>query len=71
MPRLDVPAHGAGDLFAALFLGHYLGQRNLPAAFTRAMDSTHAVFTRSIGQLELALVASLDFLAEPQPVAEI
>jgi pyridoxine kinase len=71
VPRLDVPAHGAGDLFAALFLGHYLGSRELPVALAKAMDSTHAVFTRSIGQLELALVASLDFLADPPKTAEI
>ncbi len=71
VPRLDVPAHGAGDLFAALFLGHYLGQRDLPAALTKAMDSTHVVFTRSIGRMELALVASLGVLADPPKTAKI
>jgi pyridoxine kinase len=70
-PRLDLPAHGAGDLFAALFLGHYLNRRDLPRALTKAMDSTHAVFVRSIGQEELALVASLDVLADPPKTAEI
>jgi pyridoxine kinase len=71
VPRLDLPAHGAGDLFSALFLAHYLNRRDLPWALTRAMDSTHAVFTRSIGQDEFALVASFDLLADPAKTAEI
>ena len=71
VPRLDLPAHGAGDLFAALFLGHYLNRRDLPWALQKAMDSTHAVFSGSIGREELALVASLDLLADAPKVAEI
>jgi pyridoxine kinase len=71
VPRLVLPAHGAGDLFAALFLGHYLNRRDLPWALAKAMDSTHAVFTRSIGHEELALVASLDVLADPPEASEI
>lgn len=70
-PRLDVPAHGGGDLFAALFLGHYLKRRELPTALARAMDSTHAVFSASVGQQELALVESLDRVARPPVVARI
>jgi len=71
VPRLDVPAHGGGDLFAALFLGHYLKRPDLPTALARAMDSTHAVFAASIGREELALVESLDQLARPPVVARI
>ena len=71
VPRLELPAHGAGDLFAALFLGHYLNCHDLPSALTRAMDSTHAVFSRSIGQEEFALVASLDLLRDPPKAAAI
>jgi pyridoxine kinase len=71
VPRLDLPAHGAGDLFAALFLGHFLHGRNLPNALARAMDATHAVFTRSAGRPELALVESLGSLRDPPRAAEI
>jgi len=71
VPRLDVPVHGGGDLFAALFLGHYLKRPDLPTALARAMDSTHAVFAASIGREELALVESLDQLARPPVVARI
>jgi len=71
VPHLDVPAHGGGDLFSALFLGHYLKRPELPAALARAMDSTHAVFSASIGREELALVESLDQLARPPVVARI
>ena len=71
VPRLDVPAHGGGDLFSALFLGHYLKRPELPSALARAMDSTHAVFAASIGREELALVESLEQLARPAVVARI
>jgi pyridoxine kinase len=71
VPRLDVPAHGGGDLFSALFLGHYLKRPELPSALARAMDSTHAVFAASIGREELALVESLELLARPPVVARI
>jgi pyridoxine kinase len=72
VPRLEAPPHGAGDLFAALFLGHYLRHReDLPAVLARTMDSTDAVFTRSIGRKELALVGSLEFLTHPPKAAAI
>ena len=71
VPRLDLPAHGAGDLFGALFLGHYLHGRNLPSALSRAMDATHAVFSASLGRLELALIESLDQLRDPPRAATI
>jgi len=69
--RLSGPLHGAGDLFAALFLGHYLGPRDLPTALIKAMDSAHAVLAGSIGQEELALVENLDLLADPPKTAKI
>ncbi|MEA2779329.1 MAG: pyridoxine kinase [Rhodospirillaceae bacterium] len=71
VPRLVVPAHGGGDIFAALFLGHYLHRRDLPAALQRAMDSTHAVFSASVGRLELALTATLRELADPPKAAVV
>ncbi len=71
VPRLDLPAHGAGDLFGALFLGHYLHGRNLASALARAMDATHAVFTASLGRQELALVETLGRLREPPRAASV
>ncbi len=71
VPRLDLPAHGAGDLFGALFLGHYLHGRNLASALARAMDATHAVFSASLGKPELALVETLEHLREPPRAATI
>ena len=71
VPRLELPLHGAGDLFAAAFLSHYLHRRDLPAALAATMDSTHAVFMASVGQKELALVPGLDQLARTPAVARI
>jgi pyridoxine kinase len=69
--RLVCPAHGGGDLFAALFFGHYLELRDLPATLARAMDATHAVFSRSVGAPELALTESLPCLADPPTAAKV
>ena len=71
VPRLMLPLHGAGDLFAATFLAHYLHRRDLPGALVATMDSTHAVFLASVGQEEMALVAALDQLPHPPKVATI
>jgi pyridoxine kinase len=71
VPRLELPVHGAGDLFAATFLAHYLERRDLPAALAATMDSTHEVFLASVGHEEMALVAALDRLAHPPKVARI
>ena len=71
VPRLKLPLHGAGDLFAATFLAHYLHQRDLPGALGATMDSTHAVFLASVGREEMALVAALDLLPHPPRIARI
>jgi pyridoxine kinase len=71
VPRLKLPLHGAGDLFAATFLAHYLHRRDLPAALGATMDSTHAVFLASVGREEMALVAALDQLPHPPKIAQI
>ena len=71
VPRLKLPLHGAGDLFAATFLAHYLHRRDLPAALAATMDSTHAVFLASVGREEMALVAALDQLPHPPKIAQI
>jgi pyridoxine kinase len=71
VPRLQVPLHGAGDLFAATFLAHYLRRPELPATLAATMDATHAVFLASVGQEEMALVAALDRISHPPKVAHI
>ena len=58
-PRVEAPVHGAGDAFAAFFLGHYL-KRPAPAwALGRAASAQHALMraSASAGGNDLALVA--------------
>jgi len=71
VPRLVLPVHGAGDLFAACFLAHFLERRKLPDALEATMDSTHAVFLASVGKEEMALVDALDQLARPPHVTRV
>ncbi|MFI4988272.1 MAG: pyridoxal kinase PdxY, partial [Alphaproteobacteria bacterium] len=46
-PLVTAPASGAGDCFAALFLGHLLKRRSVPAALTHAVSALHAVLRRT------------------------
>ncbi len=66
-PRLDAPANGAGDLLAALTLGHILLGRGMADALARAVSSVHAVIAASAGEgnRDLALIAAADALAAP------
>jgi pyridoxine kinase len=66
-PRLPVAANGAGDAFAALFLGRYLETRALPAALERATASIFAVLeaTHRAGAREMELVAAQAALVDP------
>ena len=68
-PRLAEVPHGAGDLFAALFLAARLSGAELCHALTRATASIHHILLASRGYDELrlipeqeALVACLDHL---------
>lgn len=67
--RLEVAAAGAGDVFAALFLGHYLRGRDVEAALSRAVSAIQAVFeaTAAAGADELQLVAAQDRLQPADP----
>lgn len=72
-PRLEVPIYGAGDAFAALFLGFYLAGRDLPGALVRAVSGLFAIFEKSPRDQtgELALSAAGDALrAAPRFTAE-
>lgn len=68
-PRHPVPANGAGDCFAALFLGHYLKSRDIEATLGRAVSAIDAIFaaTAAAGSAELALIAAQDRLDPATP----
>jgi pyridoxine kinase len=66
-PRVPGLVHGTGDLFSALFLGHYLHTREVKAALELASAAVFAVVerTQAAGTDELQLVAAQDQLAAP------
>lgn len=59
-PLVAAPANGAGDAFAAIFLGHYLRAGRVGRALEHAVSALHAVMakTAALGRGELALVES-------------
>ena len=69
-PRLacDPQPNGAGDLLAALFLGHYLRARDAAQALEAAVASNFAVLeaTQIAGTRELQLIAAQDGLVAPK-----
>jgi pyridoxine kinase len=69
-PRREGVPHGTGDVFSALFLGHYLRTRDARAALERATAAMFAVVERTIkaGAGELRLVAAQDDVAVPKHV---
>jgi pyridoxine kinase len=64
----DPQPNGAGDLLAALFLGHYLRARDAGQALEAAVAATFAVLdaTQVAGTRELQLVAAQDGLVAPK-----
>jgi pyridoxine kinase len=63
-PRYDAPPHGAGDCFAALFLGHHLYLNDLKLTLGFTATAIHAVIAASAkaGTEELLLVPTQDSL---------
>ena len=61
------PPHGAGDCFAALFVGHYLKSRSIEAALARAVSAIHLILAASTGEAELRIIASQDHFDPPEP----
>jgi pyridoxine kinase len=63
-PRYNAPPHGAGDCFAALFLGHHLYMRDPESTLGFAATAIHAVIAASAeaGTEELLLVPTQDRL---------
>ncbi len=68
-PRIELGrrADGAGDLLAALFLGHYLGHRDPAAALAAATSSVFGIIeaARAGGHRELPLIAAQSELVAP------
>lgn len=64
----DPQPNGAGDLLAALFLGHYLRARDAGRALEAAAAANFAVLeaTRMAGARELRLIAAQDEIVAPQ-----
>lgn len=64
-PRLPLPARGAGDLLAALFLTRWLRGEDAPHCLAGAVAATFAVLAASIDVPELRLVAAQQAMADP------
>ena len=69
-PRLPIAVNGAGDLFAALFLHHWLDRRSTPEALSKTASSVFGIVaaTLAAGVRELALVAAQEELVRPSQV---
>lgn len=69
-PRIDHPAYGAGDVFAAVLTGRLLSGEAPPDAAAHAASAVHALVARSLarGAPDLALVEGQDDLLQPPVV---
>jgi pyridoxine kinase len=69
-PKLPIAVNGAGDLFAALFLHHWLELRSTPEALSRTGSSVFGIVaaTLAAGEREPAIVAAQGELARPSNV---
>lgn len=66
----DQPIHGAGDALAALFTGHYLGDRDAPAALARAVSAMYELVrtTMDFPGGDLRLVEAQDRMMAPAEI---
>lgn len=71
VPHLGEVPHGAGDLFAALFLAARLSGAGLRDALALSTASVHHVLSKSRGYNELRLIAEQDALANPPAIPEL
>jgi pyridoxine kinase len=67
-PLLPLSINGAGDMVAALFLGHFLRTRQVAAALEAAAAAVFAVLeaTHRAGSRELRLIEAQDALVAPE-----
>jgi pyridoxine kinase len=70
-PRLDDVPHGAGDLFAALFVAAHLSGLALPDALRRATASVFHVLAASRGSNELCLIPEQHALESPPDLPDL
>jgi pyridoxine kinase len=68
-PLLESAPHGAGDLFAALFLAAKLSGHPSPDALARATASVFHILSASTGSKEMRLTAEQDALVNPRLAA--
>ena len=66
-PRLTGSLFGAGDLFAALFLGNYLGSRDIENALKVSVAATYGVLrtTADTDARELEILKAQDEIVAP------
>ena len=66
-PNLPISVNGSGDVFAALFLHHWLETHDTPAALSRAASSVYAIVKATLdsGSRELNLIAAQDEFTNP------
>jgi pyridoxine kinase len=66
-PRVPLSVNGAGDAASALFLGHFLKERNIETALGATASAIFAVIdaTQRAGERELQLVAAQDEIVAP------
>jgi pyridoxine kinase len=66
-PNLPISVNGSGDLFAALFLHHWLETHDTRDALSRTTSSVHAVVKATLdsGSRELSLIAAQDEFTNP------
>ncbi|MDF1792334.1 MAG: pyridoxal kinase [Thalassobaculaceae bacterium] len=68
-PRHDRPFFGTGDLFAGLFLSHWLEHRSAAPALARTVAGLEVATaaTQAAGSVDLALIANLDAITNAAP----
>lgn len=64
-PKLSVPANGAGDLIAALFLAHQLRTGSAGKALSLAASSVFGILGRAGAAAEMPLIEAQDELVKP------
>jgi pyridoxine kinase len=68
-PRISSPAHGAGDVTAAVFLARLSEAESSDSALSHAVSSVHYILVATGNQPDIALHAARSYLLSPAPVA--
>ena len=67
-PRISSPAHGAGDVMAAIFLARLSEGESSHRALSHAVSSVHCILAATGNQADLPIHAARDHLLSPVPV---